>query len=80
MPGRSGPSTVEWSAHARDKALLLSASIVDIEDALLANHADRTANTGAAEWMIRVGSWAIAYDHPTGDDVTTAKIVTLWRR
>lgn len=73
------PSLVVWSDHAAVKAGLLSASMTDIEDAVLLNHPDRTANSGAADWLLRAGPWCIAYDHPADDDSTTAKIVTLWR-
>src|SRR5215211_6219219 len=69
------PSFVTWSAHARIKARELGASVVDIEDGLLANHSRRTANPGAAQWRLRVGPWVITYDHPVGDDQTQAKIV-----
>ncbi len=80
MSGPSAPTRIEWSGHARAKALQLSASMIDVEDGLLASHARRTANTRSADWQVRVGPWMIAYDHPSGDDATTAKIVTLWRR
>ncbi len=79
MAGPPSPSTVVWSEHARAKAQELSAGVLDVEDALLAHHARRTLNPGAAQWKLRVGPWVIAYDHPADDDPATAKIVTLWR-
>ena len=53
--------------------------MTDIEDAVLRKHDERTANSGAADWLLRVGPWCIAYDYPSDDDSTTAQIVTLWR-
>jgi hypothetical protein len=41
---------------------------------------ERQVNPGAAQWRLVRGPWAILYDHPDGDDRTTARIVTLWRR
>jgi hypothetical protein len=73
------PSRVVWSAHAEVKAAQLSASVADIEERLLRDHARRTRNAGAARWQVRVGPWVIAYDHPADNDPTLARIVTLWR-
>jgi hypothetical protein len=51
-----------------------------VEDGLLAAHAHRVENGGAADWQVEVGPWVVAYDHPVEDDATRARIVTLWRR
>jgi uncharacterized protein YciI len=51
----------------------------DVEDALLEGHARRLANTRAADWLLLVGPLAIAYNHPDGGDVSTARIVTVYR-
>jgi hypothetical protein len=79
MPNRPNPSLVIWSKHALDKVQELSASIPDLEDGLLANHDKRTRNARAADWSLRLGTYAVAYDHPVDNDWTKAKIVTLWR-
>ncbi len=79
MGAGSSPAQVRWSEHARAKAEQLSAAFLDVEDGLLANHASRTVNTGAADWLVAVGPWVIAYDHPFDGDTSTATIVTLWR-
>ena len=45
----------------------------------LAHHDRRRRNPGRADWLIRAGGVAIAYDWPDGTDATTALVVTLWR-
>jgi hypothetical protein len=76
----SAPEHVRWTDHAYVKADLLGAARTDIERAVIEGHQARQANTGAAQWRISTGPWLILYDHPDGDDHTTARIVTLWRR
>jgi len=74
------PRRVRWTDHAHAKAVLLGATRADVERAVVERHHDRQTNTGAAEWRLSTGPWVILYDHPDGDDATTARIVTLWRR
>jgi len=62
------------------KADLMGVTRSDVEYALLYHHAERTRNTGAADWLVTVGRLAIAYNHPDAGDKTTARVVTLWRR
>lgn len=62
------------------KAQVLGEPRIQIEDALLANHARRVRNTGAADWLLTIGTLAVAYNHPDGGDDVTARIVTIWRR
>ena len=68
-----------WSDHAITKAQLLGVARSDIEDAVLDGHERRARNTGAADWLLLHGRYAIAYNHPADDDELTALIVTLWR-
>jgi uncharacterized protein YciI len=70
---------VRWTHHALER--LESAGLVpsDVEDALLEGHARRLANTRAADCLLLVGPFAIAYNHPDGGDVSTARIVTVYR-
>lgn len=72
------PTVVVWTDHALAKAQLLGVARVDVEDAVLADHEKRTRNTRAADWLLRSGRLAIAYNYPT-DDHLTARVVTLWR-
>ncbi len=62
------------------KANTLGAARADIERTVIERHDARQTNTGAAQWLLSYGPWVILYDHPDGDDQTTARIVTLWRR
>ncbi len=73
------PRLVVWTDHALVKAQMLGLALADVEEALLGRHAQRTHNTGAADWLIRSGGLAVAYNYPA-DDELTALIVTLWRR
>lgn len=74
------PHAVQWTQHALERAA--SASLVrgDVEDALLDEHDQRRANTGAADWLLLTEALAIAYNHPDGGDESTARIVTVYRR
>lgn len=74
-----GPAAVVWTDHALGKAHLLGIATSDVEDILLRHHHRRTRNSRAADWMLRSGRLAIAYNYPAGDD-HTALLVTLWRR
>jgi hypothetical protein len=74
------PSIVVWTDHALAKAQLLGVARMDVEDAVLEEHGNRSKNTGAADWLVVSGRLAIAYNHPADGDDLTARIVTLWRR
>jgi len=76
----TGPQRVRWTDHAYVKANVLGAAREDVERAVIDRHPARQTNTGAAQWRLLSGPWIILYDHPDGDDQTTARIVTLWRR
>jgi len=73
------PTIVVWTDHALAKAQLLGIGLADVEDAVLADHEKRTRNTGAADWLLRSGRLAIAYNYPD-DDYLAARVVTLWRQ
>jgi hypothetical protein len=59
---------------------LLDVPQTDVEDSILRRHRDRSRNTGAADWLIVVGRFAVAYNYPDGDDTSSARVVTIWRR
>jgi hypothetical protein len=48
---------VVWTDHALVKAQMLGLASTDVEEALLGRHAQRTHNTGAADWLIRAAAW-----------------------
>jgi hypothetical protein len=75
-----GPVRVRWTDHAYVKAGLLGADRANIERAVIERHHERQVNPGPAQWRLMTGPWTILYNHPDGDDWTTARIVTLWRR
>lgn len=75
----AAPRLIAWTDHALSKAELLGVARTDVEDAILNGHGDRSRNTGAADWLIASGRFAIAYNYPA-DDELTALVVTLWRR
>jgi hypothetical protein len=74
-----GPSKITWSEHAVVKAHLLGYSRSDIEALVLTRHAHRARNTEAADWLLRSGRLAVAYNFPAAGGVA-AHIVTLWRQ
>jgi len=78
--GVEEPKFVRLSHHAIVKAEALGFAPSDLEDAILAEHRRRRRNTGAADWLITVGSFAIAYNHPDRGDELAAFVVTIWRR
>jgi len=56
----------------------------DVEEAIRANHDERKANDGQADWLVRavtplgVRIEAI-YDHPVGNDEASIRVVSAWR-
>ena len=74
------PRLVIWTDHALAKADLLGLARADVEDAVLDRYDERTRNTGAADWLVVIGRLAVAYNYPDDGDLTTARVVTLWRR
>ncbi len=74
-----GPTRVDWSDHALTKAELLGLARADVEEAVLSAHGRRARNPKSADWLVIFGQYVIAYNHPDGDDLETARIVTVWR-
>jgi hypothetical protein len=74
------PTSVRWTLHALDKAQQLGFARRDVESALLEGHLKRRRNKGRARWQVTAGRLVIAYEHPDGDDLLVARIVTVWRR
>lgn len=74
-----------WTSHAilrLDQRLLTQS---DVEQAIRGVHGGRQANDdGQADWLIEgMTAYGVrfeaVYDHPVGDDETTACIVSAWR-
>lgn len=75
-----GPIRVAWTDHALVKARALDIAHADVEAVVLEEHPARRRNAGAARWRVSSGRLVVLYDHPDGDDETTARVVTVWRR
>lgn len=75
-----GPTRIRWSDHALVKAAAFGLARADVEAVVLEGHATRQRNAGAARWRVSTGRLVVLYEHPDGDDETTARVVTLWRR
>lgn len=71
---------VEWPAHAQVRAAALAFPRRDIEDVLVAGHPHRRANPRDADWLLDVGRYTVAYNHPDDGDELAARVVTVWRR
>jgi hypothetical protein len=73
-----------WTSHALLRLDERRLTRSDIEQAIRDGHGGREVNEGEADWLIEgitahgVPFEAI-YDHPAGDDETTARIVSAWR-
>jgi len=74
------PIFVSWTLHALDKARQLGFSRGDVEAAVLGGHRRRRRNPGNAGWQVVHGRLVVVYEHPDGDDSTTARVVTVWRQ
>jgi hypothetical protein len=76
--------TFIWTHHALLRLSQRRLDRLDVEEAIRANHDERKANDGRADWLIRamtplgVRIEAI-YDHPAGDDEATIRVVSAWR-
>lgn len=76
----SAPRRVRWTDHALEKATLLGIPRTDVEHGVIEHHHRRLRNARSADWLLRLGRFVIAYDHPDHADMTTARVITLWRR
>ncbi len=73
------PQIVTWTDHALAKAGLLGIARAEVEEAIFTGRPRRTRNTRSADWLLKVGRLAIAYNHPDQGDELGARVVTLWR-
>jgi hypothetical protein len=73
------PCRVRWTDHALEKAALFGIARTDLEYAVI-DHRRRRRNARSADWLLTAGRLVIAYDHPDHADVTSARVITLWRR
>jgi hypothetical protein len=76
--------TFIWTDHALLRLSQRRLERIDVEEAVRASHAEREANDGQADWLVRamtqLGTRIEAiYDHPIGNDETTIRIVSVWR-
>jgi Domain of unknown function (DUF4258) len=76
--------TFIWTNHALLRLSQRRLDRLDVEEAIRANHDERKANDGQADWLIRaitplgVRIEAI-YDHPVGSYEATIRVVSAWR-
>lgn len=61
--------------NALVKAQIFGIAWADIEGSALEGHERRGRNAGGADWLLRVGRLAIAYNHPVDGDDPTARVV-----
>jgi hypothetical protein len=74
------PRRVRWTDHALEKASLLDIARADVERAVVEQHRARRRNPRSADWRVVRGRLVIVYAHPDHGDLTTARVVTLWRQ
>lgn len=76
--------TFIWTDHALLRLSQRRLERSDVEETIRANHDERKANDGQADWSVRamtpleVRIEAI-YDHPVSSDEATVRIVSAWR-
>lgn len=73
-----------WTAHAELRLLERGLDRDEVEHAISSGHDAREVNDGRAQWVVRCTtatgeSFEVIYDHPHGDDVTAARVVSAWR-
>jgi hypothetical protein len=73
-----------WSSHAILRLDQRHLTQSDVEQAIRDGHRGRQVNDGQADWLIEgMTAYGVrfeaVYDHPVGDDETTARIVSAWR-
>ena len=73
-----------WTDHALLRLFQRRLDHFDVEATIRANHEERRANDGKADWLVRaitplgVRIEAI-YDHPVGLDEAAIRVVSAWR-
>lgn len=78
MTGAS-PAIVRFTLHAERRVLERRLDVHAIADLLLGHHGQRRRNPGDADWLVRAGGVAIAYNWPDGEDDATALVISAWR-
>jgi hypothetical protein len=73
-----------WTDHALLRLERRGLTRDDVEQAIRGGHGGRQINEGQADWLIDgITSHGVPfeaiYDHPAGEDRTTARIVSAWR-
>jgi hypothetical protein len=74
------PRRARWADHSLEKGALFGIARTDVEHAVIKRHHRRQRNARSADWLLTAGRLVIAYDHPDHADVTSARVITLWRR
>jgi hypothetical protein len=76
--------TFTWTDHALLRLSQRRLERFDVEEGIRANHDERKANDGQADWLVRAMTplgirIEAIYDHPVGNDEATIRIVSAWR-
>jgi hypothetical protein len=74
----SGPSRVEFTKYAEDRAVQRGLSSRQVADLVLEQHERRRRNPRQADWVVRGRGLGVAYNWPDRGDRTTALVVTVW--
>lgn len=74
----ASPAIVRFTSHAERRILERRLDLHAIADLLLWHHDRRRRNPGAADWLVRAGGVAIAYNWPDGEDDATALVISAW--
>jgi hypothetical protein len=73
-----------WTLHAQLRLQQRRLDRNEVEQAIHKGHDAREVNDGRAQWLVlgttaAGASFEVIYDHPHGDDIETARVVSVWR-
>ncbi len=69
-----------WTTHAEERLYDRKLTRHLVEQAIREGHPMRETNAGEADWRVISGQLVVIYDHPDGDDIDAARIVSVWTR
>lgn len=67
-----------WTVHAEERLPERGLTRARVERAIQTLHPIRESNEGSADWRVDAGTFVVVYDHPDGEDVCAARIISAW--
>lgn len=73
------PAIVAFTRHAERRLAERGIPTSEAAEVVLSEHHRRRRNPGEADWLVRGGGIALAYNWPDEGDEATALVVSGWR-